>query len=86
MLKIWNDHHSCVCVQFRDRGKWGLPVPLHQSTGATIVVQGSRDLFLLFIPIWCDIQASLVCQVRRAWTTVPCVLVSGIGVEVEVLS
>ena len=67
-------------------GGWvGLPVPLCQSTGATIVDQGSRDLFLLYIPIWCDIQANLVCQARSVWTTAPCVPVDGIGVEVEVL-
>ena len=56
MLKIWNDHHSSACVRFRDRGMGGLPVQLYQSTGATIFVQGSRDLFLLYITIWCDIQ------------------------------
>ena len=63
----------------------GLPVPLRQSTGVTIVGQGSRDLFLLYILIWCDIQANLVCQVRSVWTTAPCVPEGGIGVVVEVL-
>ena len=62
-----------------------LPVPLHQSTGVTIVGQGSRDLFLLYNPIWSNIQANLVCQVKSIWTTVPCVPVGGIRVEVEVL-
>ena len=36
---------------------------------------GNHFLFLLYIPIWCDIQANPICQAR-----------SGIGVEVEVLT
>ena len=61
----------------------GLPVPLHQSTGVTIVAP--EICFFLYIPIWCNIQANPVCQVRCVWTTMPCVPVGGIGVEVEVL-
>ena len=79
------DHHSSACVRFMNSGMLGGCQYDFTSRGVTIVGQGSRDLFLLYILIWCNILVNLVCQVRIVWTTVLCVPVGGIGVEVEVL-